>query len=124
MGIGKLRILVVDDDQDTADALAILLRRDGHEVQTALDAHEALRLGMQGHPQMILLDVGLGAVSGWDAARLIRGEPWGRDLLLVALTGWGQPEDHQRSKEAGFDHHLVKPVEMAELRRLIREAHG
>ncbi|MFN2385097.1 MAG: ATP-binding protein [Thermoanaerobaculia bacterium] len=115
----SLRILVVDDYRDAADGFGMLLRLLGNDVRTANDGLEALRVASQFRPDVVLLDIGLPGMSGYDVAREIRKEPWGETVLLVAVTGWGQEGDRRRSKEAGFDHHLVKPVDPAALMRLL-----
>jgi two-component system CheB/CheR fusion protein len=104
------RVLVVDDNQDAAQSLARLLQLQGHETATANDGLEGLRLAQQFRPDVALLDLGMPRLTGYDVAAAIRREPWGRDVLLVALTGWGQAQDRARSKAVGFDAHLVKPV--------------
>jgi PAS domain S-box-containing protein len=106
------RILVADDSQDGADSLAFLLRAAGHDVSTAYDGREAIRLAEELLPDVALLDIGMPEVSGYDVARAIRREAWGRNIRLIALTGWGQAEHRRRSLEVGFDEHLVKPVEL------------
>jgi PAS domain S-box-containing protein len=105
------RILVVDDNQDAANSLAMLLRMKGHDVRTAYDGIGAVDVAALYRPEVILLDVGLPRLNGFDAARRIREADHGKDIVLVALTGWGHAEDRRRSKEAGFDHHLVKPAD-------------
>jgi signal transduction histidine kinase len=114
------RILVVDDNADAAEALALLLRLSGHEVETAFDGVEALRVAPAFSPDIVLLDLGMPRLDGYDTARSIRAEPWGKDVTLVAVTGWGQPKDRDRTLEAGFNAHLVKPVVTEELMRVIR----
>jgi PAS domain S-box-containing protein len=106
------RILVADDSQDGADSLAFLLRAAGHEVNTAYDGRSAIRMAEELRPDVVLLDIGMPEVSGYDVARAIRREAWGRGMRLIALTGWGQAEHRRRSLEVGFDEHLVKPVEL------------
>ena len=106
------KILVADDSQDGADSLAFLLRAAGHEVFTAYEGRTAIRLAEELKPDVVLLDIGMPEVSGYDVARAIRREAWGRAMRLVALTGWGQAEHRRRSLEVGFDDHLVKPVEL------------
>lgn len=113
------RILVVDDNQDSADSIAILLRSMGNEVYTAYDGLQAVSLAAEFQPDIVLLDIGLPTLNGYEAARQIRQQPGGQDRMLIALTGWGQDEDHRRSKEAGFDHHLTKPVDFTVLRQLL-----
>ena len=107
-----LKILVADDSQDGADSLAFLLKAAGHDVFTAYDGRTAIQLAEQHRPHAVLLDIGMPEVSGYDVARAIRREAWGRSMRLVALTGWGQAEHRRRSIEVGFDDHLVKPVEL------------
>jgi signal transduction histidine kinase/ActR/RegA family two-component response regulator len=113
------RILVVDDNRDAADTLATLLRMKGHEVQTAYDGIEAVDAAANYRPAAVLLDVGLPRLNGFDAARRIRQLPNDQDIVLIALTGWGQEEDRRRSRDAGFDDHLVKPVDPNHLERVL-----
>jgi CheY-like chemotaxis protein len=113
------RILVVDDNVDSANSLAQLLRLDGNEVRTAYDGLRAVDEAAAFRPDVVFLDIGLPRLNGYDTARRIRQQPGGAGVLLIALTGWGQDEDRRRSREAGFDHHLVKPVEPAELKNLL-----
>jgi PAS domain S-box-containing protein len=116
----RWKILVTDDSQDGADSLAFLLRAAGHEVHTAYDGHTAIRLAEELKPDVVLLDIGMPEVSGYDVARAIRREVWGRPMRLIALTGWGQAEHRRRSLEVGFDDHLVKPVELDVLENLLQ----
>jgi signal transduction histidine kinase len=113
------RILVVDDNEDNAETLAMLLRRHGHEVRTAHDGEAAVVLADVFGAEVVLLDIGLPVLDGYQAARAIREQPWGKAITLVAVTGWGQEHDRQRSRDAGFDAHLVKPVNLAELMKLV-----
>jgi PAS domain S-box-containing protein len=113
------RILVVDDNRDAAESLGMLLELQGNEVQVAHDGLEAVRSAAAFRPHVILLDLGLPKLSGYEAARRIRALDGGGGVLLVALTGWGQEDDRRRSRDAGFDHHLTKPVEFEALRRLL-----
>src|SRR5581483_3839709 len=113
------RILVVDDNRDAADSLALMLRITGHQTETAYDGLEAVHAAATFRPQVLLLDIGLPKMSGYEAARHIREQPWGKGMALIALTGWGQEEDKRRALEAGFDHHLTKPVEAAALEKLL-----
>jgi PAS domain S-box-containing protein len=115
----KRRILVVDDLRDSADSLAMMLRLLGHDIRTAYDGLEAVRTAEAFRPDVVLLDIGLPKLNGYETARRIRTEPWGSSIALVALTGWGQDQDKRRSAEAGFDHHLTKPVDPAVLRQLL-----
>ena len=113
------RVLVVDDNRDGADSLAMMLRLLGNEVKTANDGVEAVAEAGRFRPEVILMDVGMPRLNGLDATRRIREQPWGRGVMLVALTGWGQEQDRRRSQSAGFDFHLTKPVEPAALERLL-----
>jgi PAS domain S-box-containing protein len=115
-----LRILVADDSHDGADSLAFLLKAAGHEVFTAYEGRTAIELAEQKRPDVVLLDIGMPEVSGYDVARAIRREAWGRSMRLVALTGWGQAEHRRRSIEVGFDDHLVKPVELDLLENVLQ----
>jgi PAS domain S-box-containing protein len=110
-GPGRLRVLVVDDDVDGAESMALLVRLWGHEVCVAHDGPAALRLAAQGLPQAAVLDIALPGVDGYEVARRLRQLPELRGALVVALTGYGQEEDRRRAFEAGFDHHLTKPVD-------------
>ena len=116
------RILVVDDNRDSAQSLAMLLKLTKNDVHLAYDGEEALAASAQWRPEVVLLDIGLPKLNGYEVARRIRGQAWGKDLVLVALTGWGQDEDRRQSSEAGFDGHLVKPVEHAALMKLLAES--
>jgi two-component system, chemotaxis family, CheB/CheR fusion protein len=113
------RILVVDDNEDSAESLTILLSLAGHETHTAYDGPQAMEAAATFRPDVILLDIGLPKLNGYEVARKIREQPWGQTMVLVALTGWGQEEDRRRSREAGFDHHLTKPVEPLALTKLL-----
>lgn len=113
------RILVVDDNRDAASSLAMLLKIMGNESRTAFDGAEALEIAEEFLPDAILLDLGMPKLNGFDACRQMRATDWGRGIVIVALTGWGQDEDKRRSKEAGFDDHFVKPVEPASIRTLL-----
>jgi signal transduction histidine kinase/CheY-like chemotaxis protein len=116
------RILVVDDNRDAADSLALLLTMEGNQTQTAYDGPEAVEAAETFRPHVTLLDIGLPRMNGYEVARQLRQQPWGKDMLLVALTGWGQEEDRQKSKDAGFNDHLVKPVDHAKLTNLLAES--
>lgn len=113
------RIAVVDDNRDAAEALTDLLTADGHEVRMAHDGATAVEVAEEWHPDVMLLDIGLPRLDGYEAARRIRALEGGSVITLIALTGWGQAEDRARSAEAGFDHHLVKPVDLATLAALV-----
>ena len=111
----SLRILVIDDNRDSADCLAMLLDALGHETATAYDGERALASVDSFSPDVILLDIGLPGMSGYEICRRLRDRPGGDDLVIFAQTGWGQDEDRRRTQEAGFDYHFVKPVDPAEL---------
>ncbi|MFT3880715.1 MAG: PAS domain S-box protein [Gemmatales bacterium] len=113
------RILVVDDNRDSATSLALLLNLTGNETQTAYDGLEAVEVAATFQPDIILLDIGLPKLNGYEVARKIRTQEWSKGTVLVALTGWGQEEDRQRSRDAGFDGHMVKPVEYDALMKLL-----
>lgn len=118
----RCRILVVDDNQDSADSLAMLLQMLGHEVKTANDGEHALEAAAEFRPDVGILDIGLPKVNGYDLAKRIREQPWARDMVLVALTGWGQEQHRRRSAESGFNHHLTKPVEFEVLQQILSAA--
>jgi PAS domain S-box-containing protein len=115
----KRRILVVDDNLDSAASMATMLRLLGNEVRTARDGIEAVELAEQFRPQVILMDIGMPKLNGYEAARRIREQPWGRGMAVIALTGWGQEVDRAKSREAGCDGHLVKPVDLPDLEKLL-----
>ncbi|MEX2560749.1 MAG: response regulator [Pirellulales bacterium] len=115
----KCRILVVDDNHDSAESLAMLLRILGSEVRTAHDGLEAVETAEQFHPAVVLMDIGMPKLNGYDAARRMRARDWAKSAVLVAMTGWGQYEDKRLAAEAGFDHHMTKPVDPAALKRLL-----
>jgi len=112
-------ILVVDDNRDAVESLAFLLQLAGHRVDTAFDGEAAFALAQQVRPDVVLLDLGMPKVSGYEVARRIREQPWGKQIYLVALSGWGQADEKLRTQEAGFDAHLVKPVAPEALNRLL-----
>ena len=117
----RRRILVVDDNRDAAQALARMLGIMGHEVRRAYDGEAGVAAAAAFRPEMVLMDLGMPGVNGYEAARRIRAEPWGGGPFLVALTGWGGEDDRQRTHDAGFDRHLVKPVDLDALTRMIAE---
>jgi signal transduction histidine kinase/CheY-like chemotaxis protein len=117
----SVRVLVVDDNVDAANSLAMLLRLWGHEVAIAHDATAALRVAEAQRPEVALLDIGLPGMDGYELARQLRPQPGLGRTVLVALTGWGQEEDRRRSQEAGFNHHLVKPVDLSALQELLAQ---
>jgi len=115
------RVLVIDDNVDAANTLTQMLKLMGNEVRTAHDGQTGLAAAKEFDADLILLDLGMPKVSGFDVAKAIRSEPWGQTLTLVALTGWGQEEDRKKSEEAGFDAHMVKPVEPKTLEKLLAD---
>ncbi len=117
-GRKSLRVLVADDNRDSADGSAMLLRMMGHEVCTAYSGREALAIAAEFLPQIVLLDIGMPETNGYEVARQIRAAAWGRTMQLVAVTGWGQEEDKRQAEAAGFDHHRVKPVDLDSLEPL------
>lgn len=122
-GAGQ-RVLVADDNKDAADMLARVLKALGHQVRVAYDGQQAIELAESYRPEVCLFDIGMPKMNGYEVARAVRREPWGESMLLVALTGWGAEEDRRRSREAGFDRHLVKPVEPGLLRELLAAGKG
>ena len=113
------RILIVDDNRDSADSLAMYLKMKGHRTTVAYGGEQAIEIAEAIRPDVVLLDIGMPKVNGYEVCRRIRELPWGRDTLMVALTGWGQKQDQRRSEEAGFDRHMVKPIEPAALMKLL-----
>jgi CheY-like chemotaxis protein len=118
----RRRILVVDDNVDSASSLATLLELSGHETHTVHDGLSAVDQALGFAPDVVLLDIGLPGIDGYEAARRIRAQAASRSMMLVAVTGWGQEEDRRRSREAGFDHHMVKPLRAAALEQLLATA--
>jgi CheY-like chemotaxis protein len=114
------RVLVVDDNRDAAESLEMLLRLMGAEVYTAADGRSALEALRRHRPSVVVLDIGLPDMDGYEVARRARQGPGGSETALIALTGWGEDEDRSRSRQAGIDHHLVKPVDFAALEKLLR----
>jgi signal transduction histidine kinase/CheY-like chemotaxis protein len=118
----RCRILAADDNKDAAASLGTLLRMAGHEVRVVHDGLVAVEEAASFRPDVVLLDIGMPKLNGYEAAGRIRQQPWGQGMVLIALTGWGQDEDRIRSQASGFDHHLVKPVDPAALERLLTAA--
>jgi PAS domain S-box-containing protein len=116
------RILIADDNQDAADSLGMLLHAAGHEVRTAHGGETALLIASTFQPEIALLDIGMPDLNGYEVAKQLRGAGWAKSTLLIALTGWGQEDDKRRAREAGFDHHLTKPIELSQLEALLAEA--
>jgi CheY-like chemotaxis protein len=116
------RIVLIDDNHDAAESLAMLLRLKGHEVHIAYDGPAGVALVLKTSPECVLIDIGLPGIDGYEVAKRLRShERTSADMLLVALTGYGQNEDRMKSEQAGFDHHLVKPVAQNVLEDLLRE---
>ena len=115
----RLRILVADDNLDAAESLAMLLTLEGNETRTAHDGLEALDVAAAFRPDVILLDIGMPKLNGYEVCRRIRQQAWGKNMVVIALTGWGQEEDKRRSLAAGVDYHLIKPVDHAALKKLL-----
>jgi signal transduction histidine kinase/ActR/RegA family two-component response regulator len=116
---GRNRVLVADDNYDSATSLSILLNDAGYDVRTAGDGAQALETAAQFRPDILLLDIGMPKLNGYEVARHVRRQPWGRNMLLIALTGWGGADHRQQTAQSGFDHHLTKPVDPAALTRLL-----
>ncbi|WP_010583604.1 hybrid sensor histidine kinase/response regulator [Schlesneria paludicola] len=115
----RLRILVVDDNYDAAITLTMLLKSMGNEVRTAHDGEAAVQMAQEFRPEVVLLDIGLPKMNGYEVARAIRGEDWSEHSVLIAVTGWGQEDDKSRAAAAGFDRHLVKPVDPQSLMKIL-----
>ena len=116
------RVLIADDNIDAAESLQLWLEMAGYDVHTALSGTAALEAAERLQPQVAVLDLGMPGMSGLEVAQRIREAPWGAAMVLIALTGWGQEEDRRRTKDAGFDHHLVKPVSPEKVEELVRRA--
>lgn len=112
-------ILVVDDDRDSAEALAVLLRVEGYRAETSYDGIEALRVAAGFQPDLVLLDISMPELDGFDVASKLRAEPWARNLRIVAVTGWKRVDDRERARTAGFDEYLVKPLDFDRLKAVL-----
>jgi PAS domain S-box-containing protein len=123
MNASTCKVLVADDNCDAADSLAALLEFQGYEVLVAHSGREALDLALRTRPQILVLDIGMPQMNGYELAQRIRKESWGRASLLIALTGWGQKDDLERARSSGFDHHLKKPAELSELLAMLKAFH-
>jgi CheY-like chemotaxis protein len=121
---GRRRVLVADDFPESAQLLARLLRQDGNDVRVALDGFEAVETAGQFQPHIVLLDIAMPKLNGYEAAAKIRQQPWGKNAILIALTGWGQQQARRRTKEAGFDVHLTKPVNYRAIAKLLNDLSG
>jgi CheY-like chemotaxis protein/two-component sensor histidine kinase len=117
------RILVADDNVDAAESLALIIKMWNHETCVAQTGSAALEMALRERPDVCILDIGMPGMSGYEVARRIRSQPWGRDTVLFALTGWGQSEDVERAKAAGFNEHMTKPVDLGRLEQLL-SLHG
>jgi CheY-like chemotaxis protein len=115
----SLRVLVVDDNEDMVQTLTMLLRDSGHDVRTAYDGPTALEAAGDYRPNVVLLDIGLPGLDGYEVAKRIREQPALQNAVLIAMTGYGQEKDRQRSQEAGFDHHLIKPADFAKVKQIL-----
>jgi CheY-like chemotaxis protein/two-component sensor histidine kinase len=113
------RVLIVDDNRDSADSLAMLMQITGNKTYMAHDGVEAVEAVEKYRPEVVLLDIGLPGMDGHEVCRRVREQPWGKDIIVIALTGWGQEDDRRKSEEAGFDGHLVKPVDYDKLLELL-----
>jgi len=113
------RILIADDNADSAESMGMLLRLMGNDVRIASDGLDAVEQAAAFQPDLVLMDIGMPRLDGYEAARRIRNQPWSRDAVLVAVTGWGPSDDSEEATAAGFDHHFTKPLDPAELRRLV-----
>jgi CheY-like chemotaxis protein len=116
-----LRLLIVDDNRDSAESLGMMLQLFGHEVQLEYDGPAALRAANRFQPDAVFLDIGLPGMNGFDVCRQLRAGDQAEELVVIAQTGWGDPAQRARSQEAGFDHHLVKPVDVATLKSLLSD---
>jgi CheY-like chemotaxis protein len=110
---------VVDDNVDALESLSRMIAHLGNDVRQAHDGLEAIEVAEAFRPEIVFMDLGMPNLNGFEAAQRIRKEPWGQQLALVATTGWGQEDDRRRTTAAGFDRHLVKPIEMASLRDVL-----
>jgi len=115
----QYRVLLVDDNPDSSEPLSLLLQTKGFETRISIDGEEALGVADEFRPDCVLLDLGLPGMDGYEVARRLREQPYGRDVVLVALTGWQGRDIRTRAADAGFDYHLVKPVNWEELERIV-----
>ena len=106
----------MDDNHDSADAVALILQMEGHNVKAVYTGSEALSLAEEFQPHVVLLDIGMPQLNGYEVARRLRDEPWGKKVLLIAQSGWGHSDDLRRSQEAGFNLHLTKPIDFQKLK--------
>lgn len=113
------RVLVADDNTDAAESLGEVLRLLGHDVRVAYDGQQALAMAAEFEPEVVLLDIGMPRMNGYETAEQMRAQPWATHAVLIALTGWGHDEDKRRASDAGFNHHFTKPVDPAELAHML-----
>lgn len=118
----RFKVLVADDNRDAADSLALLLEMNGHEVSVVHNGEDAVRMAGRTVPDAAILDIGMPDITGYEVAQRIRAESWGQEMLLIAVTGWGQKEDKARAHSMGFDHHLTKPVDLDQIEKLLQDA--
>jgi two-component system, chemotaxis family, CheB/CheR fusion protein len=119
--LARHRVLVVDDNVDAAESLGMLLKMSGQEVSIAHNGHDGILQAREFRPELVLLDIGMPMMDGYEVCRRMRQEPCTQEAVVIALTGWGLEEDRQRALEEGFDHHLVKPVELQTLVKLLED---
>ena len=119
--VQRRRVLIVDDNRDSVETMATLIRLSGHEIEMAHDGETALKKAKSFKPEIILLDVGLPDMHGYEVAERLRAIPENKSLVIVALTGYGNEEDRRRARDAGFDYHFVKPVDFTALESLINK---
>jgi CheY-like chemotaxis protein len=121
LGNGPYKILVVDDNRDAADSISMVMELLGHEVTTCYSGQEGLESASNGSPDVVFTDIGMPGMDGHEVCRRLRDQPGGQALRIVALTGWGADDDRQKTQEAGFDHHLVKPVTADSLKQALAQ---
>jgi two-component system CheB/CheR fusion protein len=114
-----LRVLIADDNRDSAESLGMLLEMSGHEVQLAHDGIQALAMAAEKRPDVALLDIGMPGMDGYEVAMNIRKAAWGPNVTLIAITGWGQEDNKRLARNAGFDHHLTKPMDSSVLEAIL-----
>jgi two-component system, chemotaxis family, CheB/CheR fusion protein len=119
--LARHRVLVVDDNVDAAESLGMLLKMSGQEVSVAHNGHDGIQQAREFRPELVLLDIGMPMMDGYEVCRRLRQDTCTQDAVVIALTGWGLEEDRQRALEEGFDHHLVKPVELQTLMKLLED---
>jgi CheY-like chemotaxis protein len=122
MAVTSHRVLLVDDSPDSSEPLSLLLQTRGHETRVSTDGEDAIAVADDFRPDCVVLDLGLPRMDGYEVARRLRKRPYGADLVLVALTGWAGKDVRSKAAEAGFDYHLVKPVNWEELERIVESA--